>query len=125
MRRALILGGTGLIGRAAARRLSEYVERPDLSVLARIAAQPTPVSGLPATRAMTVHSARPGHRSPESWFADHVIAGLEGVDHRTTAAGLHPWRRGFVLDTSAALGLGYRPVGDYAATVPEALQDLV
>ena len=33
--------------------------------------------------------------------------------------GLYPWDAGhpIVLDTSAALALGYRPVGDYAATV--------
>ncbi|MEV6716150.1 NAD-dependent epimerase/dehydratase family protein [Lentzea sp. NPDC051208] len=45
------------------------------------------------------------------------------LDH--DEAGRHPWRRGFVLDTSAALALGYRPVGDYALTVRETLRDLV
>ncbi|SDP89645.1 NAD-dependent epimerase/dehydratase family protein [Lentzea jiangxiensis] len=45
------------------------------------------------------------------------------LDH--DQAGRHPWRRGFVLDTSAARALGYVPVGDYAHTVQEALRDLV
>lgn len=45
------------------------------------------------------------------------------LDH--AEAGLHPWHRGFVLDTSAAVRLGYRPVGDYAFTVQETLRDLV
>lgn len=45
------------------------------------------------------------------------------LDH--DQAGRHPWRRGFVLDTSAASALGYRPVGDYASTVQETLRDLV
>ncbi|MCP2242799.1 NAD-dependent epimerase/dehydratase family protein [Lentzea aerocolonigenes] len=45
------------------------------------------------------------------------------LDH--AEAGLHPWHRGFVLDTSAALALGYRPVGDYAFTVQESLRELV
>ncbi|GGM95473.1 reductase [Lentzea pudingi] len=45
------------------------------------------------------------------------------LDH--AEAGLHPWHRGFVLDTSRASALGYRPVGDYAFTVQETLRDLV
>ena len=41
--------------------------------------------------------------------------------------GLYPWDAGhpIVLDTSAALGLGYLPVGDYAATVVDAVEWLV
>jgi len=41
--------------------------------------------------------------------------------------GLYPWDAGhpIVLDTSAALALGYRPVGDYAATVVDTVDWLV
>ena len=41
--------------------------------------------------------------------------------------GLYPWdaRHPIVLDTSAALALGYQPVGDYAATVVDAVEWLV
>jgi nucleoside-diphosphate-sugar epimerase len=41
--------------------------------------------------------------------------------------GRHPWdaRHPIVLDTSAALALGYVPVGDYASTVSEAVDWLV
>lgn len=41
--------------------------------------------------------------------------------------GLHPWDAGYpiVLDTSAAEALGYVPVGDYAATVRDAVDWLV
>jgi nucleoside-diphosphate-sugar epimerase len=37
--------------------------------------------------------------------------------------GWHPWDRRYpvVLDTSAAAELGYRPVGDYASTVPDVI----
>ncbi|HEX8864973.1 MAG TPA: NAD-dependent epimerase/dehydratase family protein [Lentzea sp.] len=45
------------------------------------------------------------------------------LDH--DQAGRHPWHRGFVLDTSAALALGHLPVGDYATTVQETLRELV
>ncbi|MFJ4653597.1 NAD-dependent epimerase/dehydratase family protein [Nocardia sp. NPDC088792] len=41
--------------------------------------------------------------------------------------GNHPWNAcpPIVLDTTAALNLGYRPVGDYATTVTEAIDRLV
>jgi nucleoside-diphosphate-sugar epimerase len=41
--------------------------------------------------------------------------------------GLYPWDAGhpIVLDTSAALALGYQPVGDYAATVVDTVEWLV
>ena len=41
--------------------------------------------------------------------------------------GAHPWDRlpPVVLDTTAALELGYRPAGDYAATVAAELDWLV
>lgn len=43
------------------------------------------------------------------------------LDH--DQSGRHPWHRvpPFVLDTSAATALGYRPAGDYATTVAESL----
>jgi nucleoside-diphosphate-sugar epimerase len=43
------------------------------------------------------------------------------------ALGRHPWDapHPIVLDTSAALELGYEPVGGYASTVPEAVDWLV
>ncbi len=55
---------------------------------------------------------------------------LEDVEHSEVEAeglGRHPWDRPFpiVLDMTAALTLGYQPVGDYASTVGGALDWLV
>ncbi|MFD4640914.1 NAD-dependent epimerase/dehydratase family protein [Lentzea sp. NPDC058436] len=68
--------------------------------------------------------------APNGLEISRIIAGSLGHEWREilldhSEAGLHPWHRGFVLDTSASLALGYRPVGDYAFTVQETLRDLV
>jgi nucleoside-diphosphate-sugar epimerase len=80
---------------------------------------------------------RPGRRilnaadpdAPNGLEISRIIARSLGHEWREILldhdqAGRHPWRRGFVLDTSAALALGYRPVGDYATTVQETLREL-
>ncbi|MHB1940767.1 MAG: NAD-dependent epimerase/dehydratase family protein, partial [Candidatus Dormibacteria bacterium] len=67
----------------------------------------------PALEISRVVAAHLGHRWEEVLLPDDHPPGL----------GDHPWNRQFpiVLDTSAAERLGYRPVGDYAATVAEEL----
>jgi len=56
--------------------------------------------------------------------AEEVGKARDGVD---ATLGRHPWdgRPPIVLDTSAAVELGYVPVGDYAATVTAELDWLV
>ncbi len=60
-------------------------------------------------RIAAVVAAHLGHHWDEILLEEHVDPEL----------GRHPWdsRPPIVLDTSAATALGYRPVGDYAATV--------
>lgn len=78
---------------------------------------------------------RPGRRilnaadpdAPDGLAVSRVIAALTGHawrevllnDDAPPGLGRHPWHRDppIVLDTAAAQALGYRPVGDYAATV--------
>ncbi|WP_433795906.1 NAD-dependent epimerase/dehydratase family protein [Actinoplanes sp. CA-252034] len=59
--------------------------------------------------------------APDGLTVSRVIAGLAGhtweeIDDET---GRHPWHRvpPIVLDMTAATALGYRPIGDFAATV--------
>ncbi|MFB9236182.1 NAD-dependent epimerase/dehydratase family protein [Plantactinospora siamensis] len=78
---------------------------------------------------------RPGRRilnaadpdAPDGLTISRIIAALTGHDRREVlldddapaALGRHPWHRvpPVALDASAARALGYRPVGDFAATV--------
>jgi len=80
---------------------------------------------------------RPGPRilnaadpdAPDGLAISRVIAALTGHawrevlldDDAPPRLGRHPWHRDppIVLDTGAAMALGYRPVGDYAATVTD------
>ncbi|WP_439660163.1 NAD-dependent epimerase/dehydratase family protein [Lentzea sp. HUAS TT2] len=103
--------GEGVDHPTAAANLAALIETAALHPGARVlnAADPDAPNGLEISR---IIARSLGHE----W---HEIL----LDH--DQAGRHPWHRGFVLDTSAALALGYRPVGDYAATVQETLRDLV
>lgn len=60
-------------------------------------------------------------------IARHLDHAWEEVLLDDDSLGRHPWDapHPIVLDTSAALELGYEPVGDYATTVPEAVDWLV
>ncbi|MDT7786409.1 MAG: hypothetical protein QOF58_4828 [Pseudonocardiales bacterium] len=102
----------------------EGVDHP--AAAANIASLIETVAGNPGTRVL--NAADPD--APNGLEISRIIARAFGhhwreilLDH--DEAGRHPWHRGFVLDTSAAVALGYRPVGDYAFTVREALRDLV
>jgi nucleoside-diphosphate-sugar epimerase len=79
-------------------------------------------------------ASRPGRRvlnaadpdAPNGLEISRIVARHFGHDWREVLLdhdklGRHPWHGGFVLDTSAAQALGYRPVGDYATTVAETL----
>jgi nucleoside-diphosphate-sugar epimerase len=103
--------GEGVDHPTAAANLAALIETAALNPGARVlnAADPDAPNGLEISRIIADHF---GHR----W---HEIL----LDH--SEAGLHPWHRGFVLDTTAAVRLGYQPVGDYALTVQETLRDLI
>jgi nucleoside-diphosphate-sugar epimerase len=103
--------GEGVDHPSAAANIAALIETAALRPGSRVlnAADPDAPNGLEISR---IIARSLGHE----W---HEIL----LDH--DQAGRHPWRRGFVLDTSAALALGYRPVGDYAFTVQETLRDLV
>lgn len=84
-------------------------------------------------------AAKPGHRilnsadpdAPSGLEISRIIARHLNHEWREVlledsadpALGWHPWdsTHPVVLDTSAALELGYTPVGDYAATVPDVI----
>jgi nucleoside-diphosphate-sugar epimerase len=84
---------------------------------------------------------RPGRRvlnaadpdAPDGLTISRVIADLTGHTREEIPlpgddpAGWHPWHRvpPIVLDMSAAGELGYRPAGDYAATVAETVEWLL
>lgn len=103
--------GAGADHPSAAANIATLVElaarRPGRRVLN--AADPDAPDGLAISR---VIAARTGH----SWR--EVLLDEDG-DPR--GPGRHPWHRTppIVLDTSAALALGHRPAGDYAATVAD------
>ncbi|MFI6778986.1 hypothetical protein [Nocardia sp. NPDC050412] len=94
MPHALIVGGSGVIGRAVARQ-------PGTRIL-NIADPDTP-SALDISRTVARYLA---HDWTEVLLDDHPLGGT-------------PWdsTTPVVLDTSAAIALGYQPVGDYATTV--------
>lgn len=104
--------GRGVDQPSSAANLASLVqlaaEKPGLRVLN--AADPDAPEALEISRVVAAHL---GHRWEEVLLPDGAAPQL----------GDHPWNRRFsiVLDTSAAERLGYRPVGDYAATVAEEL----
>ncbi len=133
---ALVLGGTGLVGRAVARRLLTagwrvtVTGRDSRRLPADLAA--AGVRFAPADRddAVALAIAAGGGSdldAPDGLAISRAISGLTGRAGREVLLdkdapahlGRHPWHRWppVVLDTSAARALGYRPVGDYATTV--------
>jgi nucleoside-diphosphate-sugar epimerase len=60
-------------------------------------------------------------------YLGHVWAEVLLDGDADPSLGWHPWNRRFpvVLDTTAAVGLGYRAVGDYATTVPNVIDWLI
>jgi NAD(P)-dependent dehydrogenase (short-subunit alcohol dehydrogenase family) len=108
MPRALILGGTGAIGRATARRLLTADWRVDLT-----GRNPDPDA--------------PSARRIARTVARHLDHAWEEILLDGNELGRHPWDKPHpvVLDMTAALDLGYAPAGDYAATVTEEIDWLV
>jgi nucleoside-diphosphate-sugar epimerase len=104
--------GRGVDHPSSAANLASLVQlvadKPGLRVLN--AADPDSPEALEISRVVAAHL---GHRWEEVLLPDDAPPEL----------GDHPWNRRFpiFLDTSAAELLGYRPVGDYAATVAEEL----
>lgn len=105
-------GGRGIDHPSGAANIAALVEtvahRPGPRILN--AADPDAPSGVQIARTVADHF-------DHHW--DEVLL-PDGAD---PALGWHPWDRAHpvVLDTGAAEALGYRPVGDYAATVGDVL----
>lgn len=112
----LCRGGRGVDQTSAAANIAALIEvaadRPGPRVLN--SADPDAPSALEISRIVAAHL---GHQWREVLLDEHAPAGL----------GRHPWDRvpAIRLDTSAARRLGYRPAGDYAATVTAELDWLV
>ena len=94
---------------SAAANIASLVETVGLHPGRRVlnSADPDTPSGIEIARTVANHL---GHEWTEVLLDDDADPLL----------GWHPWdrRTPIVLDTTAALALGYRPVGDYRATVP-------
>jgi nucleoside-diphosphate-sugar epimerase len=101
--------GVGTDHTTAAANVAALVEtvatKPGRRVLN--SADPDAPSGLDIARTVAAHL---GHTWSEVLLDENADPNL----------GWHPWdrRHPIVLDTAASLELGYRPVGDYAETVP-------
>ena len=112
----LARGGRGANHPTAAVNLAALVawcaEHPGTRVLN--SADPDAPDGRAIARTVAAHL---DHRWHEALLGDDAPAGL----------GTHPWDTWppFLLDTSAATALGYRPVGTYAETVRPVLDWLV
>jgi nucleoside-diphosphate-sugar epimerase len=104
--------GAGVDHPAAAANIAALIETVAAVPGARVlnSADPDAPTALEIARTVARHF---GHVWEEVLLDDDDDAGL----------GSHPWdaRYPIVLDTSASLELGYRPAGDYAATVAETL----
>ena len=117
-RPAVILAhrGAGVDHTTAAVNIAALVEVVADEPGARIlnSADPDAPSGVEIARAIA-------QRSRYDW--EEVLLDGDAVGN----VGLYPWDAGhpIVLDTSAALALGYRPVGDYAATIADTVDWLV
>jgi len=113
-RNALLLArqGRGIDHPSAAVNIAALVETVAAKPGGRIlnSADPDAPSGLEIARTVARH-------------LNHEWEEVLLDDNADPALGWHPWnlRYPVVLDTSAALELGYTPVGDYAATVPEVI----
>ncbi len=139
--RAFIIGGSGLVGRAISRRLLSAGW--DVDVLARNAANLPRDLADAGVRLVETVALSPGRRILNSADPDapsgleiartvakylgHEWAEILLDDDADPSLGWHPWDRKYpvVLDTTAAVELGYRPVGDYAATVPGVINWLI
>jgi nucleoside-diphosphate-sugar epimerase len=108
--------GRGVEHTTAAANVAALVELVAAKPATRIlnAADPDAPSGLEIARTVARHL---GHTWREVLLDDDAPREL----------GRHPWDRPcpFTLDTTAAVALGYEPVGDYAATVVEEIDWLV
>lgn len=113
MPRALIVGGTSLVGRATARRLLAAGWRVDLT-----GRDP---SHLPADIAAAGGTLVAADRRDSR----RLLAALD--DGADETLGRHPWDapHPIVLDLTAAAELGYTPIGDYATTVTDEIAWLV
>lgn len=117
-RRVVLLaaGGAGADHTTAAANLAALVEVVAHCPGRRIlnSADPDAPTGLDISRAV---ASAVGHVFDEVLLDEGAPTGL----------GRHPWHRlpPIVLDTAASTSLGYRPVGDYAATVTEAVDWLI
>ena len=117
-RPAVILAhrGAGVDHTTAAVNIAALVEVVAHEPGARIlnSADPDAPSGVEIARAIA-------HALSYDW--QEVLLDGDAVGN----VGLYPWDAGhpIVLDTSAALALGYQPVGDYAATVVDTVDWLV
>ncbi|PZS36574.1 MAG: reductase [Pseudonocardiales bacterium] len=118
-RRPVVLhahGGRGVDHPSAAVNIAALVEtvaaRPGRRIL-NIADRDAP-SGAEIARVVA-------HHLDHQW--DEILLG----DDAGSPLGWHPWdrRHPVVLDTAAALGLGYSPVGDFASTAPAEIDWLV
>jgi nucleoside-diphosphate-sugar epimerase len=117
-RPALILAhrGAGVDHTTAAVNIAALVEVVARNPGARIlnSADPDAPSGIEIARTIA-------HALDYEW--QEVLLDGDAIGN----VGLYPWdaRHPIVLDTSASLALGYRPVGDYAATVVDTVEWLV
>ncbi|HUY60759.1 MAG TPA: reductase, partial [Candidatus Dormibacteraeota bacterium] len=135
---------------AGARRPREWVfvkrvldQRPAIVLARRGAGVDHPTAAVNLAALIEASAAAPGRRilnsaDPDAPSAreiaraiarqlDHVWAEVLLDDGADETLGRHPWDapHPIVLDMTAALDLGYTPVGDYAATVAEAVEWLV
>lgn len=108
--------GAGVDHPSAASNIAALVETVALSPGRRIlnSADPDAPSGLEIARTV-------------ARYLGHEWAEILLEDDADPALGWHPWDRKYpvVLDATAAVELGYRPVGDYAATVPGVIDWLI
>ncbi|MFI1916551.1 NAD-dependent epimerase/dehydratase family protein [Nocardia sp. NPDC020380] len=98
---------------------------------ANLAALVETVAAQPGSRILnSADPDAPTGRRIAAIIADHLNHSWTEILLDETAdptLGNHPWNAGppIVLDTTAGLNLGYRPVGDYAATVVDEIDRLV
>lgn len=111
----LAAGGAGVVHTTAAANLAALIETVALKPGARVlnSADPDAPSALEISHTI---ARRLGHTWREVPLAEDAPESLG----RTPWDGAHP----VVLDTTAAAELGYRPVGDFAATVAQSVDEL-
>ncbi|MFB0834725.1 NAD-dependent epimerase/dehydratase family protein [Arthrobacter halodurans] len=111
-------GGRGRDQGTAAANLAELVfavaSRPGARILN--IADPDAPTALEISRIVATLT---GHPRDEVLLDDTRVNGIRPDGQAEPTLGRHPWEagHGILLDTAAARSFGYRPVGDYAATV--------